>query len=443
VRRPGRYEWQPHAHLSSILPSADYLKELPDLGYVLIVRETGPERREQVLSAKLDAAWAAAQGPDDPELRSRDRIIVFGLKEPRGDLLAPVIERLKLQAREDDPQQVVRVGGHIPFPGDYPLESGMRVADLIRAAGGLSEDAYRTEAEIVRYSVVDHQKRQTEVMSVPLAQVIAGDAAANALLQPFDDLQIRPLPAWGERVTVKIEGEVRFPGEYVTYRGDTLGHLVQRAGGLTAQAYPEGAVLLRESLRKEEEEQKRTLQERLRSQIVTASLQQSQLQPDKLQSLQLAQQMLTSLETTKAAGRLVIDLEAQLKAAPGEGVRVQKDDRLFVPQHPQTVSIYGEVNFPTSHLYEQGLSRDDYIRLSGGLTKQADKGRIYVVRANGEVLASGGWFSTGSQQMRPGDTIVVPPDTDSLKSLVVLTSVSQILYQIGLAAAAFHAIGGF
>ena len=119
-------------------------------------------------------------------------------------------------------------------------------------------------------------------------------------------------------------------------------------------------------------------------------------------------------------------------------------DELTVPRFQQQVTVIGEVQSTTSHLYNPDLSRDDYIALSGGTTSRADKGRIYVVHANGSVVASAGhrWFesSGGNLKIRPGDTIVVPLDTERLPSLPFWSAVTTIIYNVAIAVAAVHAL---
>jgi polysaccharide biosynthesis/export protein len=99
----------------------------------------------------------------------------------------------------------------------------------------------------------------------------------------------------------------------------------------------------------------------------------------------------------------------------------------------------GEVQYATSHLYDRGLSRDEYINRSGGLSQRADKRRIYVVRASGEVIANtgAGWFQRdGAMEMQPGDSIVVPLDVD--QPLVRWSAITQIIYNLAIAAAAVN-----
>jgi protein involved in polysaccharide export with SLBB domain len=115
---------------------------------------------------------------------------------------------------------------------------------------------------------------------------------------------------------------------------------------------------------------------------------------------------------------------------------------LLIPKQTQEITILGEVQSPTSHIYRSGLTRDDYIAMSGGTTQKADKSRIYVVRANGDVIAGrSGWFRrTQSFDMLPGDTIVVPLDTERVKGLPLWTSVTTIIYNLAVALLAVHSV---
>jgi hypothetical protein len=162
----------------------------------------------------------------------------------------------------------------------------------------------------------------------------------------------------------------------------------------------------------------------------------------------MASSLLKQLKSTKAVGRLVIDLPGLLASRDeeeGSGDILLKDgDKLVVPGLTQEVTILGEVQHSTSHLYRKGLSVQQYINSSGGMTYRADEDRIYVVRANGAVVPSHSaeWFGD-NLEVRPGDTIVVPLDAERMKTLTLWTNISQIIYQIGIAAASWNAVGIF
>jgi len=106
------------------------------------------------------------------------------------------------------------------------------------------------------------------------------------------------------------------------------------------------------------------------------------------------------------------------------------------------VTIIGEVQNSASLLHRQGLKRDDYIDLSGGFTRRADKSRAYVVRADGSVVAgSGGWLRGGrNADIQPGDTIVVPLDTERLPPLPLWQAVTTIVYNAAVALAAIRTL---
>jgi protein involved in polysaccharide export with SLBB domain len=162
--------------------------------------------------------------------------------------------------------------------------------------------------------------------------------------------------------------------------------------------------------------------------------------------LTVGQSLLGQLRAQKAVGRLVIDLPRMMHSRAGSSfdVILRDGDQLIVPRFQQQVTVIGEVQSATSHLYGPGLSRDDYIALSGGATRRADRSRIYVVHANGSVVASEGhrWFQLSGSQMeiKPGDTIVVPLDTDRLPPLPFWTAVTTILYNVAIAVAAVHSL---
>ena len=117
---------------------------------------------------------------------------------------------------------------------------------------------------------------------------------------------------------------------------------------------------------------------------------------------------------------------------------LKNGDRLIVPRLTQEVTVIGEVQSATSHLYRENLSREDYIAMSGGLTPRADEDRIYVVRADGSVVTQrGSWFGAGVE-IRTGDTIVAPLDTERMRPLPFWTAVTTIIYNLAIAVAAVN-----
>jgi polysaccharide export outer membrane protein len=123
---------------------------------------------------------------------------------------------------------------------------------------------------------------------------------------------------------------------------------------------------------------------------------------------------------------------------------VRGGDVLAIPRLKQYVTVIGEIQSPTTHVYKSDLSRDEYVALSGGTTQRADDDRIYVVRANGSVVAaqeSSFWFKrSASTKLEPGDTVVVPLDAERMRPLPLWTAVTTIVYNLAVAVAAIGSL---
>jgi protein involved in polysaccharide export with SLBB domain len=430
--------------LTDVLPRVEDLKPGADQHYVLIRREAA-DRRVTAVSADLAQAWRAPNSPANVTLSPRDQVIVFNLDGGRELDLRPLLEEMQRQAGLGAPTLTVGVGGEVKAPGRYPLEVGMTVSDLVRAGAGLDETAYGATAELARYEVVDGEYRQVALFEIDLGRILAGDAAADYVLQPYDYLSIKALPQWTEQETVTLGGEVRFPGIYPIKRGETLSQVLKRAGGLTDLAFTEGAVFTRETLKEREARQIAALADRLQGDLAALALQATRGGGSSGQSAKeavaIGQTLLDDLREIEPVGRLVIDLDRVIETAGSHQDVVLKDgDRLLVPGRMQEVTVLGEVQSGTSHLWDPLLERDDYIRMSGGPTQKADDGRIYVVRANGSVVSGGGsaWFRGDQGAIRPGDTIVVPLDAERMRPLPLWTAVTTILFNLAVSVAAVN-----
>jgi protein involved in polysaccharide export with SLBB domain len=437
VFRPGPYQWRPGMRITDLIGSINDVRAKADLGYAMIRRENADNQQISILSANIQGALRAPASAENVELQALDQVTVFDLEADRAEFVEPVLQELRLQATSGNPASEVRVSGHVRAPGSFPLEDGMRVTDLIRAAGDLRESAYSVEAELMRQEVAPDQQRGTRLVTIDLASALSGNETADLLLQPHDILNIKEIPQWRDIEVISVDGEVRFPGNYTIRRGERLSSVIERAGGLTDLAFAEGAVFLRDELRLRERQQLAELAERLEGEIESLAA----ANPEADEAIEARRALLDQVGETRPTGRLVIDLEGILSGSLREDadVALRGDDQLFVPRVSQTVTIIGEVQFPTSHIHEAGISRDDYINRSGGMTGEADKRRIYVVRADGSVVASQRsmfFRARNTGDIRPGDTIVVPIKPDPVSNLSLWTSITTILYNIGVAAAA-------
>jgi len=453
VFRPGKFQFHAGLRLSDILPSFDELRPTADRHYIMIRREVPPEEKVEVISADLERALHDRGSKADPPLHARDQIFVFNLAASRERVVEPVIRDLELQASPDQPAQVVSIDGQVKSPGKYPLEPTMHVSDLIRAGGSLDDSAYAGDAELTRYEIVNGNVRQTALLQVNLAAIRRGDAAADFALLPYDKLVIKITPQWQELGDIVVQGEVRFPGTYPIHRGETLSSVLARAGGFTDTAFIDGSIFLREELKKREKDQLEVFVDRMQRDLAALSLETISLSAatsnaagaaSAAQGLTIGNQLVAQLRQSKPVGRLVIDLNRVVSGRRSDDVIVRDGDRLLVPKTTQEITILGEVESPTSHVFHAGLTRDDYIQKSGGTTERADKKRIYIIRANGDVVSGqrSGWFRRSqSIEIRPGDTIIVPLDTERIRSLPLWQSVTTIIYNLAVAVLAIRTVG--
>jgi len=355
----------------------------------------------------------------------------------RHNLLLPIIEKLKQQASIAQAMQLVEINGNVTYPGIYPLTVSGEVADLVTAAGGLLESAYTKQAEITRIVLGDAS--QVEHVRFDLESALKGESQNNITLRSKDSINIFSIPNWQENVKVQLKGELKFPGTYTIRRGETLTDLLKRAGGFSDFAEQNAAIFTRVSIKEQEQQQLARLSTELRRDIASKSFQNSvsgnSLSYDEMDKL------LNDLASVEAVGRLVIDLP--LIVNNQQNLVLQNGDTLYVPSKRDSISIIGEVNYSTSHLYKAGVSVDDYIDLSGGLKERAAEDRIYIIKANGsvEIPNTGGWFAANNaNQLEPGDTIVVPMDAGHMDKLTLWSTATQILYQLGVAVAAIGSL---
>jgi polysaccharide biosynthesis/export protein len=263
-------------------------------------------------------------------------------------------------------------------------------------------------------------------------------------LQPHDFLNVKEVTHWREQESVTLRGEVMFPGTYPIRKDETLLSVLARAGGLTDRAYANAAIFTREQLREREARQLRELSQRMEADLAALALQESQSggDPQAADAIATGRSLLSDLSSATPVGRLAMDLNRVLAAQPGsdDDIILEDGDVLMVPGPMQSVTVVGEVQSPTSILFDRALGRDDYINLSGGMTRRADASRVYIVRANGQVTADGSrkWFQSSDAKLQPGDTIVVPMDVERMRPLPLWSAVTSIIFNLAVAVAAVN-----
>ena len=283
----------------------------------------------------------------------------------------------------------------------------------------------------------------------PRKAILEHDESSNLELQPGDIVTIFSqrdisVPQANRSQYVIIEGEVMRPGVYKLEANETLRSVLQRAGGLTPNAYVYGAQLTRESARvaqqKSMDELARTLEVQIRQSAVSVA---ASATPGDLQQMQAAQEaIIAQLRNTRASGRVALPVKPKDKSVTDlPDMVLEDDDRLAIPHVPSTVSVVGNVYNPGSFIYEPHNNTDMYLQMAGKGKPQADMGHAFVLRANGVVVAANnvnGLF-TGSRfdrlKLYPGDQIIVPYKLPSGAFIRGLRDWTQITSQLALTAA--------
>ncbi len=381
-------------------------------------------------------------------------------------------------------ENAVTLRGNVASPGRYPWHEGMRISDLIPSReflitrdywkvqnqlgvesqvpgahpSGAQNDIRRTVPDINwDYAVV--QRMDAQDMSTTLVPfnlglaVLEHDTANNVPLRPGDVVTIFSqgdlrVPDLKQTKFVRLTGEFAAAGVYRVKAGQRLRDVIREAGGLTPSAYLYGSTFSRESVRAEQQfrlnqliaESERDLNRRA-AQLIGSSTTAGDVAAARA-NLEAERTSLDLLRRIQPDGRIVLNLhpdDTTLDSVPD--LALEDGDQFYVPNTPATVTVIGDVYSQGSFLRVPGTTVNSYLRNAGGPTRDADKGRIFVVRANGGVVnkdASSTFWSGGFDGMilMPGDAIIVPEQTDRGSFVRGLKDWTTILFNFGLAAAA-------
>ena len=455
VVRPGVYGWVVGQRISDILSSIPSdLKPYADLGYALVVRQKNAQLDIEVIQINLSSALNSEGSQDNMLTRPRDQIIVFSqpsitdittvdadadvdeteteteteteiISSQRLALLRPIIEKLKSQARSGEPVQITSISGAVKSPGDYPLSRDDTVATLIAAGGGLQDSVYLDSAELRRLYLGQSNEILSRYLDLDLTTELM--SSSGTVLQSRDHLYVRALPDWNPTNAVTVGGEVRFPGVYRIRKNETMTDVIERAGGLTASAFYEGAVFTRESVAEQEGLRSKEFAESIIRDFASSQL----TKEDNTIGIDEVKAIADILEKFEGAGRLLVDVGAAMSGDSLANITLEDGDALTIPPRVSTVTVVGEIRRPGTHSFQADLDLEDYLGLSAGLTARADDKELYVVRADGSVLRpTKSWrlFAGGNTSLNPGDTIVVPIDGGYTDNLTLWREITQTIF---------------
>lgn len=376
VYRPGKYQMDGDiTTVRQLLELAGGLKAEAFANRVIMHRRK-EDRTLEVLS--FDGSAMVNRQIPDITLRNEDVVFVPSREEVIG-------------------KRTLSIDGEVMHPGIYDYADNTTLEDLILQAGGLTDAASVVKVDVARRIVDNKALRSDTVLARDFSFALKGgfvvDGQPGFVLMPFDEIYVRRSPGYVEQSHVTVVGEVAFDGDYViTRKSQRLSDLIQDAGGLTAEAYPEGARL----------ERVLTPEEKLRQQTLLKLA----TNGDSVSLKKL------DLGDTRFVG-INLDMALKNPGNPEWDILLQKGDKLIIPKFNNTVSISGEVMYPNTVIYKDNKKLSYYINQAGGYNTNARKNRVFAVNMNGTVTRI-----KGPEDIQPGCEIVIPSKSKRRKMTV-------------------------
>jgi protein involved in polysaccharide export with SLBB domain len=439
VNRPGKFQWHQGMRVSELVEAAEGVAPHTFFKYALIRRQVGREKAIHMVPVDLgDALGDHLASPGDVTLMQQDELTVFSESQMK---YLPTVQ----------------VFGEVRNPGYYVLSQGMRVSDLLYLAGGLRDDAYQKQAELARTEVVNGSHTTHATMDIDLRAALAGLNGvddSNPQLVPNDQLFVQRASDWHLPWVVQVRGQVARPGPYTIHDGERIASVIERAGGLLPEAYLPATILIRQSIKREQQQRLDEARRRLQAQVAhmqmnpaimnTSTQQNSQTMQQQAQTLSMVERVLGETEGQQASGRLVIRMRPldQLANSP-DNIALVDQDTITIPRRPAAINVLGQVYNPAAIVFRPGLTTRDYLEQAGGPNQDADADHIMVVKADGSVLTEEGikqskrstmfpllpMVSGGlmSAQLEPGDTVYVPEKLIYENKMQETATIAQIV----------------
>ncbi|RZK26538.1 MAG: capsule biosynthesis protein [Flavobacterium sp.] len=387
VFRPGEYELDKGLTLARLIEKAAGLKEDAFSGRGSITR-LKPDNTTELIS--FNVGDVAAKTAPEILLQREDEIVITSIFDLRN-------------------RYIVTIKGQVRKAGEFNYADSMSVEDLVIKAGGFSEGASPNRVEIARRIQNSNPNSKNSIISQVFNVNLDPQLKTNAnfKLKPYDIVSIYSLPGYETQRTVKVEGEVVYPGFYTIQRkNEKISDVLVRAGGLTASADPDGGSLKRTNLFGADKQ----------SIIDTNELQKERL--EKLTRLSGTYNDTTSVNDLRIKNEYVgIDLKGIIQKPGVETDLLLEDgDIIRVPKQQQVVRVNGEVLYPSAVVYSKGETMRGYVLSAGGYSPNADKRHAYVVYPNGTVKGTKKFlFFNNHPRVKPGSEVNVPKKPDQKK----------------------------
>jgi protein involved in polysaccharide export with SLBB domain len=369
VYRPGNYEMTDGLMLSQLITRAEGAKEEAYMERGVIIRRKKDFTFESLSFSLRDVL----NGKTDIALNKNDKIQISSIFDMRE-------------------AQTIEIVGEVQFPGTYAYAEDLKLADLIYMAGGFLEQAEVSAVEVSRIldksEIESLTKKLSHSFQFPVdRQLKMANEDAAFTLNAFDKVYVRRAPGYRPQAVVKVQGEVLYAGDFgLTFKGEKISDVLKRAGGITPEAFVEGA-----SLRRRHE--------------------MNDAEYDAKLALAKQDSTLNEADVKRVTYQVVgIDLVKILEKAGGvDDLQLKDGDQLLVPEQMQTVKVSGAVLSPVALTFKDNMSLKKYIQSSGGFAQSAKKSKVYVLYANGTAQSTrGSIFGRRYPKVAPGCEIIVP-----------------------------------
>lgn len=472
VANPGRYAWKPGMRVRDLIPNADalltrrYWLDRAAIGTgrateYPVGQQPPPQVRCLPITSPGGSQGSAAQQPSVSALSSgaqpatvpMESAVATNSTEQSNVVYVPCGPSQQTPAGSENAADRVALGNR------GTAEMHTEIAATQRTANSLTAELRRYAPEINWDYAIIQRVNPTDLSSKliwmsPRKAVLEHDDASNLELQPGDIVTIFSqrdisLPQDERSRYVVLEGEVKRPGVYKLEVNETLHSVLQRAGGLTPNAYVYGSQLLRESARIEQQNSLDQLVHTMEVQVRQSALSIAATAAggDAQALAQLQEGIVSQLRAVRATGRVALPVKpSDKKLTQFPDMLMEDNDRLIIPHTPSTVSVVGNVYNPGSFIYDPRTSSGGYLEMAGKGKPQSDLHHAFVLRANGVVVAANnvnGVF-TGAKfehlRLYPGDEIIVPYKLPTGAFVRGLRDWSQVTSQLAITAAALAVV---
>ena len=229
-------------------------------------------------------------------------------------------------------KNLINVTGAVKRPMYYEILDGETAEQVLKYAGGLSENAYKEDVRIERSG-----KYEREILTIAKAEL------GNAKMQDGDVLSVDEIaPTFSNMV--EIQGAVYRPGKFqLSDKISTVKQLIECAGGLKDEAFLNRAILNRR-------------------------------------------------KPNNTMENVAIDLKQLLEGSIAD-VALRKNDVLLIHEWAEvyemyTITISGEVLFAGTYEFRDNMTVEDAVLGAGGLKESASAVRVLVARRPKDAYAT-------------------------------------------------------